>query len=504
MSRFRSTHRHRRGLTALLVAVTVSMATLALLATAGAALAPNPPAAGAPVSVTFTTPTTGLTDGSVVGFHVDSSSGTTLNGSTTSRICISGSPAINNSALFGFNGQRCVKPGGVFAGSLGGGADYSKDQGIFAGVTTSGALTHKVGTGTVQWLNDGSIPLSLTCDAANPCDLVIEVNISTSPGTVYFTQPITFAAPATNPGPVTNLTAVAGNGQVSLDWDAPAVDGNSPIDKYIVSQDGVPLPDVFAPATSLLVTGLNNGQLYTFTVQVHNTAGFTSLPPDPSASATPNLAFRNVQQPITVTRSAGDLVLTQACNGNPDIYPDGALAGGDTTTLPGPVTYGAATQAGCTVNLGAAKLIKTGPGAGQFFQATGPINQVTVVDGRDTDPGWEALGSVTPFTRVGGGPAAGFSGNNLGWTPSSTDTGALSSDDGSYDQVVTAGAVVAPKVTGTGVVAGAGLQTTAQRLAIASPLSGLGIARLDAALTLLIPINVPTGNYQSLLTITVS
>ena len=32
MSRFRSTHRHRRGLTALLVAVTVSMATLALLA----------------------------------------------------------------------------------------------------------------------------------------------------------------------------------------------------------------------------------------------------------------------------------------------------------------------------------------------------------------------------------------------------------------------------------------------------------------------------------------
>ena len=211
-----------------------------------------------------------------------------------------------------------------------------------------------------------------------------------------------------------------------------------------------------------------------------------------------------MQQPITVTRSAGDLVLTQACNGNPDIYPDGALAGGDTTTLPGPVTYGAATQAGCTVNLGAAKLIKTGPGAGQFFQATGPINQVTVVDGRDTDPGWEALGSVTPFTRVGGGPAAGFSGNNLGWTPSSTDTGALSSDDGSYDQVVDPGAVVAPKVTGTGLVAGAGLQTTAQRLAIASPLSGLGIARLDAALTLLIPINVPTGNYQSLLTITVS
>ena len=118
MSRFRSTHRHRRSLTALLVVVTVSLATVALLASAGAALAPNPPAAGAPVSVTFTTPTTGLTDGSTVGFHVDTTSGT-LNGSTTSRLCIPGAPVINNSALFGFNGERCVKPGGIFNGSLG-------------------------------------------------------------------------------------------------------------------------------------------------------------------------------------------------------------------------------------------------------------------------------------------------------------------------------------------------------------------------------------------------
>jgi hypothetical protein len=503
--RFRSTRRHRRGPIALLVAVTVSMATVALLASAGVALAPNPPDQAAPVSVTFTTPLTGLTDGSTVGFHVDTTSGT-LNGSTTSRICIpDAANPVNDSAQFGFNGERCVKPGGVTPGTGLTGADYSKSQGIFAGVTTSGALTHKVGTGTVSWVNDGGIPLSLTCNAANPCDLVIEVNISTAPGTVYFTQPVTFAAPATNPGPVANLTASAGNGQVSLDWDTPASDGNSPIDQYIVSQDGVALPPVFAPATSLLVTGLTNGTTYTFTVKAHNTAGFTSASPDPSASATPTLLATNVQQPITVTRSAGDLVLTQACNGAPDIYPDGSLAAGDITTLPGPVAYGAATQAGCTVPLGAAKLIKTGAGAGQFFRATGPINQVTVVDGRDTDPGWEALGSVTPFTRLGGGPVASFSGNNLGWTPASSDTGPLTSDDGTYDQVVTPGGVVTPKVTGTLIpVAGSGLQTTPQRLAIAAAAKGLGIAELDAGLTLLIPINAKTGNYQSLMTITVA
>ena len=142
--------------------------------------------------------------------------------------------------------------------------------------------------------------------------------------------------------------------------------------------------------------------------------------------------------------------MTQACNGAPNIYPDEALAPGDITTLPGPVTYGAPTQTGCTIALGSAKLIKSGAGAGQFFQANGAIHPVTVVDARANDPGWVSAGSVTQFDRQGGGPVAHFSGNDLGWNPSSTDTGPLSSDDGTYDQLVVSGALVAPKVTGAG------------------------------------------------------
>ena len=131
---------------------------------------------------------------------------------------------------------------------------------------------------------------------------------------------------------------------------------------------------------------------------------------------------------------------------------------------------------------------------------------MTVVDGRDTDPGWTAQGSVSQFDLVA--PAASqpahFSGNDLGWSPTKTDTAPLSSDDGGYDQVVTAGAVVTPKVTGSGIAPGVGLGSAPATLGSAAATKGLGIAKLDAALQLYIPINAKSGDYQSLLTITVA
>jgi len=132
-----------------------------------------------------------------VTFHVDTTGGTTLNGAITSRICSSG-PLITNSADFGFvNGTRCVKPGGIFEGALAG-ADYTKNQGTFAGATTSDNRSHLVGTGTVAWQNDSLDVGSLTCDASTSCDLVVSVNINVSPGVVFFTQPLTFAGEGTS------------------------------------------------------------------------------------------------------------------------------------------------------------------------------------------------------------------------------------------------------------------------------------------------------------------
>jgi titin len=58
---------------------------------------------------------------------------------------------------------------------------------------------------------------------------------------------------------------------VTLNWTAPAFNGGSVIDYYVVYRDGV---DVAHPAiTTVSITGLTNGQAYSFTVAVHNAAG---------------------------------------------------------------------------------------------------------------------------------------------------------------------------------------------------------------------------------------
>ena len=45
-----------------------------------------------------------------------------------------------------------------------------------------------------------------------------------------------------------------------------------------------------------------------------------------------------------------------------------------------------------------ARLITTGPQAGQFLAASGDLQEVTIVDNRDQDPGWTATGSLGTFT----------------------------------------------------------------------------------------------------------
>ena len=67
-------------------------------------------------------------------------------------------------------------------------------------------------------------------------------------------------------------------------------------------------------------------------------------------------------------------------------------------------------------------------GAGQFFAADGRLNQVTVVDTRDADTGWNVVGQVSNFSA---GPGKSFSGSQLGWTPVNTEDTAAFTDSGS-------------------------------------------------------------------------
>ena len=73
------------------------------------------------------------------------------------------------------------------------------------------------------------------------------------------------------PGVPTDLTNVAGDGIVKLSWTAPTISGSSGIDYYIIYQDGVDV--VHSTGTSTTITGLTNGQTYSFTVAAHNSGG---------------------------------------------------------------------------------------------------------------------------------------------------------------------------------------------------------------------------------------
>lgn len=87
-------------------------------------------------------------------------------------------------------------------------------------------------------------------------------------------DPLVVAAP----GVPRNVAAIAGNGQVTITWQAPA--GGPPPERYTVTaQPGGRSCTVKAPATSCTVTGLTNGIAYTFTVTAINAGGHTSAPP---------------------------------------------------------------------------------------------------------------------------------------------------------------------------------------------------------------------------------
>lgn len=362
-------------------------------------------------------------------------------------------------------------------------------------------------------------PLTIS-GLTNGTSYTVTVTATNSVGTSGPSNSMT-GTPAIAPRPaVTNLAAAPGTGLVDLSWTAPTGPAPTGYDVAVSPAAGT----TTVSGTTAQVTGLTAGTVYTFTVTPLHPAPYVGT--SASVSATP-LASQVLMQEITVTRPVGALVFTQVCGVHGDIpadtlgtpgFPSGSLpaipattggtaptltAGGadadpkfseypypenpDGTAAPNYPTH-------CGVALGDAKLVKSGPGAGQFFAAKGVLNQVTIVETRDTDPGWTANGTVSSFVA---GPGKSFHGSQLGWTPVKTsDSPAFDDADPAtpaYDQIVTAGGVVNPNTVG-----GLGDGET-----LGSSLAGqsLGIAQLDARVKLLIPVTAKSGNYTATLTI---
>jgi len=221
------------------------------------------------------------------------------------------------------------------------------------------------------------------------------------------------AAVPTAPEAPQSLAATAGDGQVTLTWEAPS-DGGSAITNYTIYSGTSTLATVGGTVLTYTQTGLTNGQTYYYQVSANNSVG--EGPKCDAVSATPAAVPTAPEAPQSLAATAGDGQVTliwgaPASNGgveitNYNIY-SGTSKGTETllVTVGGTVltyknigltngqTYYYQVSANNSVGEGAktnevnamprpAPTLATVPSAPQNVQATADVRQVTLT--------WEA------------------------------------------------------------------------------------------------------------------
>ena len=384
--------------------------------------------------------------------------------------------------------------------------------------TGNGTINHYIVTATqTGGAPDASSPRTFDAGTATAADIPL-ANFSVYSVTVHDTiasagvpasaesTPVANVSPL--PPPPTNVVGTPAAGQVNVSWTAPAsLQGG--LTQYEVTATGGPTPVVQltgSTATAFAFTGLDNGTPYTFSVRAEYGPGEFGPSSNGSGAIVPS--NKEIDQLVQVDRPQGALVLTQTCDAStPNPYPVDANGVPNPTYPTSPAVAGTPGALGsCSIDLGHASFITDGGvpgpgypnvGEGQFFKADGALHQVTVVDTRDGDVGWNVNGVLESDFTSG---AAHFSAQELGWVPAVTDhSPGFSTPDlpGGYANDAAPGATVLPASH----AADHGLGS-AQTLAAATAGGGLGIARLDAQLHLLIPVFAQHGVYTAVLQIT--
>jgi hypothetical protein len=153
------------------------------------------------------------------------------------------------------------------------------------------------GTSPISGYSVLSTPGSFTCTTTGATGCVVSgltngqsytftVTASNASGAGPASDPSNAVTPAAVPDPPTGASAVRGNGSATVTWVAPVNGGGSPISLYTVTSTPGGLTCTHTTAAGCPVTGLTNGQSYTFTVTATNGVGM-GLPSDPSAPVIP-------------------------------------------------------------------------------------------------------------------------------------------------------------------------------------------------------------------------
>src|SRR5665213_695853 len=254
----------------------------------------------------------------------------------------------------------------VVPGSSGAGADFS-------GLATATVNTGSTGVATSPVMTANGIAGAFTVTASA---LGLPV--------VTFTETNTAAVP----GAPTIGTATAGNAQAGVAFSPPASDGGSPITGYTATATDLTTPANGGQTTSgaaspLTVSGLTNGDHYTFAVVATNSTG-----PGPASAAsntvTPTAAVPGA--PTIGTATAGNAQAGVAFS--PPASDGGSPITGYTVTVsPG----GATVAAGAS----ATSVIVTGLTNGTSYRFT-----VTATNGAGTGLASASSNSVTPASST--------------------------------------------------------------------------------------------------------
>ncbi len=174
-------------------------------------------------------------------------------------------------------------------------------------------VTSSPGGKTCTW---SAGPLSCSVNGlTNGQSYTFTVVASNGVGDGPASDPSNSVTPATTPDAPTNVSAVAGNGQAAVSWSAPADNGGSTITAYTAtSSPGGKTCTWSAGPLSCSVSGLTNGQSYTFSVVAANGVGdgpasspSNSVTPAAPADTTPPLVSAPdgyLLAPATLTRTA--------------------------------------------------------------------------------------------------------------------------------------------------------------------------------------------------------
>jgi hypothetical protein len=127
-----------------------------------------------------------------------------------------------------------------------------------------------------------SINATLTSDQrASINALRAQLGVTVPSGAYLYSSPIEmpevpdtdflFSCNESAPDAPTAVIATPGNGKVELSWSAPIDDGGSGVEGYIIYQDGIEILRI--DALSADITGLINGQSYSFSIAAENSLG---------------------------------------------------------------------------------------------------------------------------------------------------------------------------------------------------------------------------------------